>query len=183
MGPSLCLGALVVCGDPSSPGQPGESPAYVLHFNNKTYPVALGRSGMSASRSEGDGTTPVGVFPLRRVFYNPERVRAPTSGLPVVSIHREDGWCDEPQHLHYNRLIKMPFSGSYETLWRDDSLYDLIIEVGYNDDPVIPGKGSAIFIHLRPEKGTTEGCLALKKEDLLEIIPHLTPRSTLEIRP
>ena len=180
---SFCLGSLVVCGDPSSPCQVGGSPAYVLHFNNKTYPVVLGRSGVSVCRSEGDGSTPAGLFRLRRVFYNPERVAAPPSGLPVVPLHREDGWCDEPGHPQYNRLIKIPFSGSHETLWREDSLYDLVVEVGYNDDPIVPGMGSAIFIHLRPEKGNTEGCLALKKEDLLEIIPHLTPHSTLDIRP
>jgi L,D-peptidoglycan transpeptidase YkuD (ErfK/YbiS/YcfS/YnhG family) len=162
--------------------QEGAQPSYVLHFNNHTYSIILGRSGVSAQRTEGDGTTPAGTFPLRRVFYNPERMSAPVSGLPVVSISRDDGWCDDAVSPQYNQLVKLPFPYSHEVLWREDSLYDVLIEVGYNDDPALPGKGSAIFIHVMPEVGFTEGCISLKKEDLLDIITHLTPQSTIEIQ-
>ena len=163
--------------------QAGHQPSpYILHFNNHTYAIALGRSGVSAQRAEGDGSTPVGRFPLRRVFYNPERMGAPVSGLPVVAISRKDGWCDDAKSPQYNQLIKLPSPDSHEVLWREDALYDVLIEVGYNDDPAIPGKGSAIFIHVMPESGYTEGCISLRKEDLLAIISGLTPDSTIEIQ-
>ena len=157
--------------------------SFCVIFNGKTYEATIGRSGVSTHHLEGDGSTPIGHFPLRKVFYNPSRLSLPATHLTVVAIHPNDGWCDDPQSPLYNQQITLPFAHAHEKLWRDDSLYDVFIEVGYNDDPIIPGKGSAIFIHVRPDHGKTQGCVSLQKEALLEIISHLSPGSMLMVEP
>src|SRR3546814_18203600 len=68
--------------------------------------------------------------------------------------------------LHYNRLVRLPFAASHERMWRDDGLYDLVVEIGHNDMTPVPGLGSAIFLPLdRPDWGPTEGCVALGRAD------------------
>jgi L,D-peptidoglycan transpeptidase YkuD (ErfK/YbiS/YcfS/YnhG family) len=71
----------------------------------------------------------------------------------------------------YNRLVKLPFSGNHEILWREDALYDVIIVIGYNLAPITPGKGSAIFLHVaRNNFCPTDGCVALARSDLLQVV-------------
>lgn len=132
---------------------------------------AIGPGGVTIKTGEGDGVTPLGTFPLRRVFYRPDRVEKPVTGLPLVALEENHGWCDEPTHAAYNTLISRPFPASHETLWREDGVYDVIVELGYNDDPVIAGHGSAIFIHIaHPDYRPTQGCVALAKADLLDLL-------------
>jgi len=147
-----------------------------------TFRCALGRSGIGHKTSEGDGITPIGHFPLRRLWYRADRLDVPETGLLTRVISEADGWCDAPDDLHYNQHVTLPFETSCENLWRDDGLYDLIIEIGYNDAPVIPGKGSAIFMHVA-RKGfePTEGCVALKREDLLDVLRNCNAESRLII--
>jgi len=134
-------------------------------------PCALGRGGVAKKSGEGDGITPLGRFPLRRVFYRPDRLEKPATGLNVVALEEHHGWCDDPLDAAYNTLVSRPFAARHETLWRDDALYDVIVELGYNDQPVIAGKGSAIFMHIaKPDYAPTEGCVALKKADLLGLL-------------
>lgn len=144
-------------------------------LEGRAYRCALGRSGIKADKREGDGATPAGDFPLRRVLYRPDKFATPpASGLPVNPIAPNDGWCDEPSHPAYNRPVKLPFPASHEELWRADNLYDLIVVLGHNDDPVVPGLGSAIFLHIAREGyAPTAGCLAFSREDLLEIVGKL----------
>lgn len=141
-------------------------------FGVKEYPCALGKNGVAMDKKEGDGMTPIGCFPLREVFYRSDRLEKPETKLPVSEIERNDSWCDDVDRQEYNKKIKLPFSGSHEELWRnEDNLYDIIVVVGYNDSPVVFGKGSAIFLHIaRPEFTPTLGCIAFKKEDLLGIL-------------
>ena len=132
---------------------------------------ALGRSGITTDKWEGDGGTPVGKFPLRHVFYRPDREANPITQLPVSAITPEMGWCDDPLHPDYNRQVPLPHPASCESLWREDGIYDLIVVLGYNDDPVIPRRGSAIFLHLaRPDFSPTQGCVALNHADLLTLL-------------
>lgn len=153
------------------------SPQGWAEQDGQRYACVLGRSGVRADKREGDGATPAGDWPVRRVWYRPDRQPVPlTAGLPVRAIAPEDGWCDEPTHPEYNRPVKLPFSASHENLWRADHLYDLVVELGYNDDPVVPGRGSAIFLHLaRPDRSPTAGCVAFALEDLLAILRRLGP--------
>ncbi len=132
---------------------------------------ALGRSGVARNKREGDGATPAGAFPLRRVLYRPDREPPPQTALPIAALERGDGWCDAPDDAAYNRLVRLPHAASAEALWRADAVYDLIVVVGYNDAPVVAGRGSAIFLHLaRPDFRPTEGCVALARADLLAVL-------------
>ena len=154
-----------------------------LVFHGKTYRCVIGRTGIALKEKEGDGITPIGIFPLRECWYRADLMAAPKTSLPLKIIRQDDGWCDAPNHPDYNCHVKLPFAASHEKLWRDDGAYDLIVPIGYNDAPVIASKGSAIFLHLaKPEGNPTEGCVALAKADLLEILPHLDTTSIIEIR-
>ena len=128
-------------------------PSGHLTWNGQRVRCALGRGGIRADKREGDGATPAGVFPLRRVFYRADRLSAPQTSLPVQALDPADGWCDEAADPAYNRLIKKPFDASHEKLWRDDSVYDVIVELGYNDDAPVAGLGSAIFLHVAKPYG------------------------------
>ncbi len=139
---------------------------------------------MRHNKREGDGATPYGQFPLRRVFYRADRVDKPVTGLPVAKLRPRDGWCDDPSHMGYNQFVQRPFNARHEMLWRADRLYDVIIEVGYNDSPVRPGHGSAIFIHIAsPDYGSTEGCIALAAEDLFPLLRRCNRHTILAIGP
>jgi len=151
-------------------------------FDGETVSCALGRSGVSASKHEGDGATPIGVFPLLRLFWRRDKVSSIDTKLPHQDINVDDGWCDDPAHPNYNQLIKLPFDASHERMWRDDDLYDLVIEVGHNNDPVVPGHGSAVFIHIaKPDYSPTEGCIAIAKKDFLRLLPKWSAATNIEI--
>lgn len=156
-----------------------------LAVGKRIRPCALGRSGLIAAKREGDGGTPVGRFPLRRLFYRPDRESAPVTGLPVQPLAEDHGWCDDPAATgSYNRLVRLPFAASHERMWRNDALYDLVVEIGYYDALAIPGLGSAIFLHLaRPDWGPTEGCVALQRDELLAVLMAVGPESAIEIAP
>ena len=146
---------------------------------------ALGSGGVkpAAEKREGDGASPGGLWPLRRVLYRPDKGPEPRTGLPIEPIHRHDGWCDDPMDPLYNRPVNLPYPARTERLWRDDDLYDLLVVLGHNDGPVIPGAGSAIFLHLaRPDYGPTEGCVALARADLEALLAAAEPGDELEIR-
>lgn len=141
---------------------------------------ALGRGGVRPDKREGDGATPVGVFPLRRVLYRADRLPAPRTGLPVAAIDPADGWCDDPEDPAYNRPVRLPHPARHEALWRDDPVYDLILVIGHNDDPVVPGAGSAVFVHLaREDWRPTEGCVALACPNLLALLRDAAPGDRL----
>jgi L,D-peptidoglycan transpeptidase YkuD (ErfK/YbiS/YcfS/YnhG family) len=138
--------------------------------------AAIGPGGIAIKGGEGDGITPRGRFAVREIFYRADRMPRPVTALPLRQIAQDDGWCDAPQDACYNRLVKLPYTASAEHMWRDDHLYDLVAVLGYNDDPVVPGKGSAIFLHIaRADYAHTAGCVALKQEDALAAIAQLRP--------
>jgi L,D-peptidoglycan transpeptidase YkuD (ErfK/YbiS/YcfS/YnhG family) len=96
------------------------------------------------------------------------------------SLAAADGWCDDPADADYNRFVQLPHPARCEALWRADALYDLLIVVGYNDDPVQPGRGSAIFIHVaKAGYAPTEGCLALALPDLQDLVATAAPGDVL----
>lgn len=153
-------------------------------MEGKTYRCALGRSGVRQDKREGDGATPAGSFFLREARFRADKINQPVvTRLPVQSIAPDDGWCDDPGSHQYNRPVTLPLAASHERLWRDDDLYDLIVVVGYNDEPVVKGRGSAIFLHVAaPGFRPTAGCIAFQKSDLLEILRHLDTRSRVVIQ-
>lgn len=154
-----------------------------LTWRNQTYRCALGPAGVTTVKREGDGATPAGIFPLRRALYRADRLATPQTGLPLGEISRDDGWCDDAADPNYNCAVKLPYPASHERLWREDGLYDVIVVIGYNDDPVMPGAGSAIFLHVaKPDYAPTEGCVALARNDLLTVLGDLGPESKIDIR-
>ncbi|HYE50615.1 MAG TPA: L,D-transpeptidase family protein [Azospirillaceae bacterium] len=143
---------------------------------------ALGRGGIRADKREGDGGTPVGSFALRRVLYRADRLAAPETGLSVAPTRPDDGWCDDPAHPDYNRPVQRPFAASHEEMWREDGVYDVVVVLGHNDDPPVPGLGSAVFLHVaRPDWEPTAGCVALALPDLLAALRHCRPGDRLSV--
>lgn len=155
-----------------------------LKFCGRTYRCALGRGGVRSDKSEGDGATPIGTFPLRQLHYRRNRVGQPRTRLPRRRSRVTDGWCDDPAHPAYNRRVSLPFRAGHETLWRTDRLYDAIIEIGYNDAPPKRGRGSAIFLHVAAaEYKPTEGCVALAWRDLRALLPRLSIATQVRVHP
>lgn len=155
-----------------------------LHVGDRVFRCAVGKGGFRADKVEGDGATPVGSFRLKRVFYRGDRLQRPMTRLPVQEIHEDDGWCDDTDDPAYNTLIKCPFKARHEAMWRDDNLYDVVIEISHNDDPPIPGDGSAIFIHIaKPNYEATQGCIALAQSDLLKILETASTDTRIVIGP
>lgn len=145
---------------------------------------ALGKGGIVGAnlKREGDGATPLGLWAMKRVFYRPDRVKRPETGLPVVPLRPHDGWCDAPTHPLYNRPVTLPFAASHEALWRDDHVYDLIVELGHNDAPPKPGLGSAIFFHLaHVDYRPTEGCIAIDLPDMITALALSGPGAAIEV--
>ena len=133
--------------------------------------AALGRGGVRVDKREGDGATPIGLLPLRGVLYRPDRGAAPLCSVPVETISPPDGWCDDPADAAYNRPVHLPINGRAEALWLDGPVYDIIGVLGWNDAPVRPGLGSAIFLHVaRDDFAATEGCVALALDDLRQVL-------------
>ena len=145
---------------------------------------ALGKGGVTPAESkhEGDGATPLGVWPMRQVFWREDRLARPATGLPIDALIPEAGWCDDPSSPLYNFPVALPFPLSHEKLWREDGVYDVIVVLGYNDDPPVRGKGSAIFLHVaRLDYSPTEGCVACARADLLALLATAKLGDTLAI--
>jgi len=134
---------------------------------------ALGKNGVVVAKEkrEGDGKTPMGSFPFHRVFYRPDRIEPPVTQLLCEPLSPNHGWCDAPESSFYNRLVWLPFGENHEHLWRGDHLYDLILVIGHNDDPVVANMGSAVFVHVAKENFVpTLGCVALSVDALRRLL-------------
>ena len=144
-----------------------------MRVQDRRIRTAIGRAGIRRDKQEGDGATPAGLLPLRRVFYRADRIPIPATILPREPITENDGWCDDLTHRDYNRAIRLPHPAHHEELWRRDPLYDLVVVLGWNDAPVERRRGSAIFLHLaRPDYAPTDGCVALALPDLLWLLSN-----------
>ena len=141
------------------------------HMGARAWRCAVGKGGIRAQKREGDGATPVGCFALRRVLYRSDRLARPETVLTTAPLDPGDGWCDEPADPAYNTPVRLPYGASCEALWREDGIYDVIVVLGHNDDPPVPGRGSAIFLHVaKADYAHTQGCVALALPDLLELL-------------
>ena len=122
-----------------------------LHFQNRIYKCAIGRNGIKKNKIEGDGCTPAGTYSLGPLYYRSDRIKKLNTYFNAITIEKNMFWSDDPQSEHYNKLIRFKDS-SYENLFKINHTYDIIIAIKYNTDPIIKGKGSAIFIHLAKKK-------------------------------
>jgi L,D-peptidoglycan transpeptidase YkuD (ErfK/YbiS/YcfS/YnhG family) len=147
------------------------TPDGILALRDLRFRAAYGRGFIRADKQEGDGATPAGVLTLRRVYYRADRVTRPHAAVPTEPLAPTDAWCDDPADALYNRPVTLPFAARHEELWRRDALYDVIGVLGWNDAPVVRGRGSAIFLHVaRPDYAPTEGCIALALPDLVRML-------------
>jgi L,D-peptidoglycan transpeptidase YkuD (ErfK/YbiS/YcfS/YnhG family) len=147
-------------------------------------PAAIGKGGLTVDKREGDGATPIGTFALRQLWYRADRLATPETGLAPIVLAPESGWSDDVADPLYNRAVPLPHPYRHERLWREDGLYDLIVPLGYNDDPPVPGLGSAIFLHCaRPDYGPTEGCVAVARDDLVALLVGCGPTTRIAISP
>ncbi len=142
----------------------------------------VGEGGVREDKVEGGAATPAGEYPLRRIYFRTGRLVPPKVRLPARPISEHDGWCDDPRSPTYNRLVHVPNDWSAEKMWREDGLYDLVVVVGYNDDPPEGEWGSAIFLHVaREDYAPTRGCVAFSQADLLELVPLIGPHTRLRV--
>ena len=142
-----------------------------LTFRGEQFQCSIGRSGFSENKKEGDGFTPIGTFYIEKIYYRADKIENLDTRINKIIIDESDGWCDDPGHKEYNQLIQFPFNFSAEKLFREDSLYNVVCVLNYNTNPVIPGIGSAIFMHVaHNEYKPTEGCVALKQEYLIYLL-------------
>jgi L,D-peptidoglycan transpeptidase YkuD (ErfK/YbiS/YcfS/YnhG family) len=152
----------------------------VLLLGQSAYPCVIGRAGLRMRKIEGDGTSPIGYWAVHAIIYRQDRQKKPTCDHDSMPTRHMDGWCDDPLSMLYNTPVAIPTNVSFERLWRDDHLYDVVIITNHNDNPVRKWAGSAIFIHLAaPDSTPTEGCVALGRRDMNRILPRLTADTRL----
>jgi L,D-peptidoglycan transpeptidase YkuD (ErfK/YbiS/YcfS/YnhG family) len=153
-----------------------------LEYKNLKFRCALGKAGINKKREEGDNVTPEGTFKIIKVYYRRDKIENIITSIKKKEIKKNIGWCDDPISNSYNKEIKLPSRFSHEKLHRKDNLYDLILVLNYNTNPIIKNKGSAIFIHIAKKNyKPTAGCIALKKRDLLELLKNIKKNTKIKI--
>ncbi|SHF58417.1 L,D-peptidoglycan transpeptidase YkuD, ErfK/YbiS/YcfS/YnhG family [Kaistia soli DSM 19436] len=163
--------------------RPGTTSQGILIMSGRTIPCAIGRSGISLRKREGDGATPVARMAFVAVLWRADRVAPPATLLPRRAIRPEDGWCDAAFDPNYNRLIRRPYRKSHEAMSRDDALYDIVVVLDWNCTRRLQGRGSAIFLHLaRPGYKPTEGCVAVSIADMRWLLAQAGRRAHLQVR-
>ena len=153
-----------------------------LFINNRQLQCAIGLNGLTDNKQEGDLSTPIGTFHFDKIYYRADRLGKKKFIIDSSILSKNDGWCDDQKSDLYNQYIQFPFEGSAEHLYREDQIYDIICVLNYNTSPIIPGRGSAIFLHIaKPGFLGTEGCIAIESEALIGIATNLTTTSTIII--
>lgn len=146
--------------------------------------AVAGRAGFAApgAKREGDGCSPSGIFGLSLAFGYAATVG---TALPYRTCTAEDRWVDDPASPDYNHWVTAPHPArSAERMRREDGLYEFGLVVDYNRDPVVPGAGSAIFVHVRDERGGgTAGCLALPRGEMVALLRLLRPGAAAVFNP
>jgi L,D-peptidoglycan transpeptidase YkuD (ErfK/YbiS/YcfS/YnhG family) len=162
--------------------RPGQWTKGLLTAGSLAIPVSLGRGGIRASKREGDGGTPRGLFRLRQLWWRADRAPRPRTLLPVRPIRNDDAWSEDPADRRYNRAFRRAPGEAGDRLWRDDNLYDFIIEIDHNTRPRVAGRGSAVFIHLaRDGFSPTAGCVGLTRNSLMRLLERVGPGTRILI--
>jgi len=147
-----------------------------------TVPCALGRSGVTRHKREGDGGTPAGTLRPAAVYFRADRVPRPSTTLPLRRLGPSDGWCDDPADRRYNRPVRLPYPGGHEDMWREDHLYDIVVVLDWNLVHPQPGRGSAIFFHLAaPGFAPTAGCIAVTLPVMRNILALSGPETVFDV--
>ena len=161
----------------------------LLRLKNKEYLIvdefkfkcSIGKKGLKSKKKEGEKCTPIGIFKIGKVYYRSDRIKKLETVLKTKKITKNMGWCDDPYNKKYNKEIVLDKKNKGEKLYRRDNTYDVLIVIEYNTKKIKPFKGSAIFIHLTKNYSPTEGCIALKKNDLLILLKIINKNSKIKI--
>jgi L,D-peptidoglycan transpeptidase YkuD (ErfK/YbiS/YcfS/YnhG family) len=162
--------------------RPGRRTAGIVLAGALAVPAMLGRAGVRANKREGDGATPRGRFRCKRLWWRADRAPRPRCRLPLRRIDPDIAWCEDPADRRYNRPFHRSDDEEGDRLWRDDHLYDFVVEIDHNTRPRVAGRGSAVFVHLmRPARTPTAGCIALARPALLRLLGQIGPKTRIEI--
>lgn len=156
----------------------------LLSAGGRVILCALGRGGIRALKREGDGATPAASMRITGGYFRADRLPRPPARFPLRAIRSDDGWCDAPDDPNYNRPVRLPFSGSHETMMRDDRLYDICLVLDWNRPPKgrSRNRGSAIFLHVaRPGFPPTEGCIAVEPEAMRWLLSRIGPETVVRV--
>ncbi len=154
-----------------------------LTYNKLKVKCSIGKRGIGYKKKEGDLITPSGQFKIKYILYRKDRLKISTR-LRKKVIKRNMCWCDDPRSSHYNKLVRLPFAYKHEKLYKRENTYDIILVLNYNMNPVKKNKGSAIFIHVAKNNfKKTEGCVAIKKINLVKLIKKINPNTKVKIYP
>jgi L,D-peptidoglycan transpeptidase YkuD (ErfK/YbiS/YcfS/YnhG family) len=153
-----------------------------LKYKNFKFRCALGKNGIKKKVKEGDNITPIGIFKKIKIYYRHDKIKNLKTSIKKKKIKKNMGWCDDPKSNFYNQQVKLPNKFNYERLYRNDRIYDLLVILNYNTNPVIKNKGSGIFIHIAKKNySPTKGCIALRKKNLLELLKTINQKTKIKI--
>jgi len=153
-----------------------------LEYKNLKFRCALGKAGIQKKIKEGDNITPKGTYKILSIYYRQDRIKKINCSIKKIKITKKIGWCDDSKSKYYNKQIKLPCRLSHEILYRKDHIYDIVCVINYNINPIIKRKGSAIFLHVAKNKyQQTKGCIALKKNHLLQLLPLINKNTKIKI--
>ena len=153
----------------------------ILYFKTKNYRCSVGLNGFTTNKIEGDKKTPIGIYSFGKLFVRTDKIKNLNTKFKYIPIRKDMAWSDDSNKSNYNNLIKTK-NKHKESLYRDDNLYDLILVINYNMNPVLPNKGSAIFLHISSDDyKPTEGCIAIAVNDFIEILKTLKPEDKINI--
>ena len=142
------------------------------------YQARLGKNGLAVTRREGDGTTPTGIYRIGSTMYGNEA--NPGVGYRYRRLRCGDWWDEDPRSPTYNSFqhvacgAKPPFAGDSEGMWQQPRPYPFLAVIEYNMRPVVPGRGSGIFLHAQTG-GPTAGCISVRKGELRTVLRWLSP--------
>ena len=160
----------------------------IIHVPNKNtlkiddfkFRCCIGKKGLNFNKMEGDFSTPKGLFNLKKLYFRKDRIGIPKCKINKKVIKKNMAWCDDLKHKKYNEEIKISNKNLKENLYREDHKYDYIISISHNKKK-IPGKGSAVFIHLTDNYKPTSGCVALKKKDFEILLKLINKKTKIKI--
>ena len=153
-----------------------------LLFDKYKVKCAIGKRGIGFKKKEGDNLTPKGKFKIKSILYRKDRVSNLKSNIKKLQIKRNMGWCDDPKTKNYNKLIYFPFKFSAEKLYRKDNIYDVILVLNFNTNPIQKNKGSAIFIHVAKKRyKDTKGCVGIYKKDMRRLVKKVNKKTIVFI--
>ena len=148
---------------------------WVLKFDPAK--VGIGKNGFASplNKREGDGKSPTGIFRLGKLYTYEKQLNTLLENQQTTA---DDKWIDDPNSEDYNTYVKGATNAkSYENLLLNNDAYKYCMVVEYNTNPILKGKGSAIFFHLAVKKPSfTAGCVAIDEENMKLMVNWLDPK-------